>query len=67
MLVSRKAGSCRRCGGQLYKEHDVFGDFLACIQCGAVHADSAGTNHRSALKKPPVKAASEKLPVAIGR
>lgn len=67
MLISRKTGSCRRCGGQLFKEHDVFGDFLACIQCGAICNDSAGTGHRPALRNLPVAAASQKVPAAAGR
>ena len=26
---------CRRCGGDLAWEHDKYGSYIACIQCGA--------------------------------
>jgi len=26
--------SCPRCSGDLYKRKDVYGDYIACIQCG---------------------------------
>lgn len=67
MLPSQRMIPCRRCGGRLYLENDVFGTFLACIQCGAVHADSAGDNLKSAATRPGPKAEREKLSVATGR
>jgi hypothetical protein len=67
MLPSRQVIRCRRCGGRLYLENDVFGTFLACIQCGAVHADSAGDNLKPVVVKPCSKAEREKLLAAIGR
>lgn len=67
MLPSRQVIRCRRCGGRLYLENDVFGTFLACIQCGAVHADSAGDNLKPSVVRPCSKAEREKLLTAIGR
>lgn len=34
-LVRRK--SCRRCGGDLSIECDIYGVFIECIQCGATY------------------------------
>ena len=25
---------CQRCGGDLYLEHDAYGQYLTCLQCG---------------------------------
>jgi hypothetical protein len=33
-LIRRKA--CRRCGGDLSIECDVYGIYIECIQCGAI-------------------------------
>ncbi|MBI4294921.1 MAG: hypothetical protein HY669_01995 [Chloroflexi bacterium] len=27
---------CKRCGGDLYLEQDVYGTSVVCLQCGAV-------------------------------
>jgi hypothetical protein len=35
-LVRRK--SCKRCGGDLSVECDVYGVFIECIQCGATYS-----------------------------
>jgi hypothetical protein len=34
-LIRRK--SCKRCGGDLSIECDVYGVFIECIQCGATY------------------------------
>ena len=34
-LIRRK--SCRRCGGDLSIECDIYGVFIECIQCGATY------------------------------
>ncbi len=26
--------SCARCGGDLYRGRDLYGEFVACLQCG---------------------------------
>lgn len=28
--------SCTRCGGDLYLEHDIYGTYRICLQCGAI-------------------------------
>jgi hypothetical protein len=25
---------CPRCGGDLYRDRDIYGQFVACLQCG---------------------------------
>ena len=67
MLPSRQVIRCQRCGGRLYLDSDVFGAFLACIQCGAVRADSAGANLKPAVDKSRSRAVREKLPAVVGR
>jgi hypothetical protein len=37
-LVRRKA--CKRCGGDLSIECDIYGVFIECIQCGATYSKS---------------------------
>lgn len=37
-LVRRK--SCKRCGGDLSIECDIYGVFIECIQCGATYNKS---------------------------
>jgi hypothetical protein len=34
-LIKRK--SCKRCGGDLSIECDIYGVFIECIQCGATY------------------------------
>jgi hypothetical protein len=34
-LIKRKA--CKRCGGDLSIECDIYGVFIECIQCGATY------------------------------
>ena len=26
--------ACTRCGGDIYKKWDIYGEYFACIQCG---------------------------------
>jgi hypothetical protein len=35
MLCLVRAKACKRCGGDLSIECDVYGVFIECIQCGA--------------------------------
>jgi len=65
MLATVKAGACRRCGGRLFRERDVFGDTLSCIQCGATYTVPAIVA-QPATKKP-VVVSPQKVPVAAGR
>lgn len=30
---------CPRCRGDLHKDHDLYGEFVSCIQCGYYLAD----------------------------
>jgi hypothetical protein len=36
MLCLIRAKACKRCGGDLSIERDVYGVFIECIQCGAI-------------------------------
>jgi hypothetical protein len=29
--------ACPKCRGDLYQEHDLYGAFLTCLQCGYIH------------------------------
>jgi transcription initiation factor TFIIIB Brf1 subunit/transcription initiation factor TFIIB len=31
---------CRRCGGDLFLEHDYRDDYITCLQCGYVLTDA---------------------------
>jgi hypothetical protein len=37
MLTLIRAKSCKRCGGDLSIECDIYGVFIECIQCGATY------------------------------
>jgi len=37
MLTLVRAKSCKRCGGDLSIECDIYGVFIECIQCGATY------------------------------
>lgn len=37
MLTLVRKKSCRRCGGDLSIECDIYGVFIECIQCGATY------------------------------
>jgi len=38
MLTLVRAKACKRCGGDLSIECDVYGVFIECIQCGATYS-----------------------------
>jgi hypothetical protein len=44
MLTLVRAKSCKRCGGDLSIECDIYGVFIECIQCGATYNKSDLTN-----------------------
>ncbi len=37
MLTLVRKKSCKRCGGDLSIECDIYGVFIECIQCGATY------------------------------
>jgi DNA-directed RNA polymerase subunit RPC12/RpoP len=37
MLNIIKFKGCKRCGGDLFLEHDSEGDYVFCLQCSAVY------------------------------
>lgn len=40
MLTLVRAKSCKRCGGDLSIECDIYGVYIECIQCGATYNKS---------------------------
>jgi hypothetical protein len=55
-LIKRK--SCKRCGGDLSIECDIYGVFIECIQCGATYTKddlklTAVNNEGNTLKATP--------------
>jgi len=36
MLCLVRTKACKRCGGDLSLEHDKYGTYAECIQCGAI-------------------------------
>jgi len=38
MLTLVRAKACKRCGGDLSIECDIYGVFIECIQCGATYS-----------------------------
>jgi hypothetical protein len=40
MLTLVRSKSCKRCGGDLSIECDIYGVFIECIQCGATYNKS---------------------------
>ena len=34
-----RSHKCQRCGGNLFLEHDAYGLYVACMQCGGVYAE----------------------------
>ena len=40
MLTLIRKKSCKRCGGDLSIECDIYGVFIECIQCGATYNKS---------------------------
>lgn len=39
MTTMTIASRCRRCGGKSYRDQDIYGDVLRCINCGRVVED----------------------------
>jgi len=37
MLTLVRAKACKRCGGDISVECDIYGVFIECIQCGATY------------------------------
>jgi DNA-directed RNA polymerase subunit RPC12/RpoP len=37
MLHVVKIKGCKRCGGDLFLEHDTEGTYISCLQCSAVY------------------------------
>jgi DNA-directed RNA polymerase subunit RPC12/RpoP len=48
MLNIVKFKGCKRCGGDLFLEHDSEGAYIACLQCGAIYVEHL----RPAIHKP---------------
>jgi hypothetical protein len=40
MLCLIRAKACKRCGGDLSVECDIYGVYIECIQCGAAYHKS---------------------------
>ena len=51
-----RSKGCQRCGGDLFLEHDEYGVYVACIQCGAVHAEYSNQETRGFNPKQLVEA-----------
>jgi hypothetical protein len=54
MLCIVRAKACKRCGGDLSLECDIYGVYIQCIQCGA-------TWNKSDLTLPTVRDAEKSL------
>jgi hypothetical protein len=58
MLCLIRAKACKKCGGDLSLESDVYGVYIQCIQCGAnwnkedlvTFADRSAVRARKAIK-----------------
>lgn len=64
MLTLVRAKACKRCGGDLSIECDIYGVYIECIQCGATYSkndlklyDPTTITHTNTIsaKTPPVK------------
>jgi hypothetical protein len=59
MLCVVRTRACKRCGGDLSLECDIYGVYIQCIQCGASYNKEdlmpflAAPNARKAVKAPP--------------
>ena len=58
MLTLVRAKSCKRCGGDLSIECDIYGVYIECIQCGATYTKNdlklaAASNAENAVKATP--------------
>jgi len=43
--------SCPRCKGDLYSDHDLYGAYLTCVQCGYTHDYLAGPPEQNPRKE----------------
>ncbi len=55
MLRLLRTRACKRCGGDLYLEHDEYGDYVECIQCGAVSNELDLIYHPHSVIEPRVE------------
>jgi hypothetical protein len=60
MLSLVRAKSCKRCGGDLSIECDVYGVYIECIQCGATWSQK-DLNLTAASGGEPVKASPTRV------
>jgi hypothetical protein len=65
MLCVIRTRACKRCGGDLSLECDIYGVYIQCLQCGASYNKSdlppealRPQNARRAIKAPPRAATS---------
>ena len=63
MLTLVRSKSCKRCGGDLSIECDIYGVFIECIQCGATYNKSdlklaAMNNPENTVKTTPAASAN---------
>jgi len=52
MLYVVKVKGCKRCGGDLFLERDTYGDYISCIQCGAVYTKRSEWEKKRPRKVP---------------
>lgn len=43
---------CHRCHGDLYKDRDIYGEFVLCLQCGYYLSDSEVAELASRFRSP---------------
>jgi hypothetical protein len=58
MLTLIRAKACKRCGGDLSIECDIYGVYIECIQCGATYNKSdlkLNTAHTDPVKAVPAR------------
>ena len=55
MLCLVRAKACKRCGGDLSIECDVYGVYIECIQCGATWTKSDIKYTRFQKSEPDIK------------
>ena len=52
---------CPKCAGDLYQESDIFGSYVACLQCGRHCIPSEGV-HSAQVERPDGRNAPRNLP-----
>jgi len=57
MLTLVRSKSCKRCGGDLSIECDIYGVYIECIQCGATYTKNDLELNKAANTVNTVKAA----------